>query len=72
MVQTIDARVAVSAVARVIRLLRTVQAARCGARKAERVHWELSRLSDTELARRGLTRADVGRMTLEELTKSAS
>jgi hypothetical protein len=45
-------------------------AAFAGALAANRVYHDLARLSDAELAARGLTRDDVVRMTLQALNKA--
>lgn len=46
-------------------------AAFSGAQAANRVYGQLSRLSDAQLAARGLTREDVARLTLEALSNLA-
>ena len=43
-----------------------------GAMEANRVYNRYSRLSDRELARRGLDREDVNRMTLQALSNAVS
>jgi hypothetical protein len=45
-----------------------VAAAFTGAKAADRVYRQLSHLSDSQLAARGLTRADISRLTLRALT----
>lgn len=49
-----------------------IGAAFTGAQEANRVYLELSRLSDAGLAARGLTREDVGRLTLQALNGVAA
>ncbi|GAB4361339.1 MAG: hypothetical protein Kow00114_15810 [Kiloniellaceae bacterium] len=44
-----------------------IAAAFVGAQEAARVYGALSRLSDSQLAARGLAREDIGRMTLQAL-----
>ena len=49
-----------------------VRAALAGAREANRVYAELSSLSATQLAARGLVREDLPRMTLQALKAASS
>jgi len=52
----------------VVRFLAAVAASLAAAKEASRVYESLSRLSDSQLAARGLTREDVNRLTLEALS----
>lgn len=52
----------------VVRFFVAVAASLAAAKEASRVYDSLSRLSDSQLAARGLTREDVNRLTLEALS----
>lgn len=52
----------------IVRLFAALAASFAAAKEAGRVYERLSRLSDSQLAARGLTREDVNRLTLEALS----
>lgn len=52
----------------VIRFFVVLAASLAAAKEASRVYESLARLSDSQLAARGLTREDVNRLTLEALS----
>jgi hypothetical protein len=55
-----------------VRFFTALAASLAAAKEAGRVYESLSRLSDSQLAARGLTREDVNRLTLEALSGSLS
>jgi hypothetical protein len=59
---------AADATTRLARLVATYWSVHHRSRAARALHVELSRLSDAELARRGLTRSDMNKLVFENLT----
>jgi hypothetical protein len=60
----------VHAVDHLVQFADRIGSALVGAWEARRVYSQFSRLSDSQLAARGLTREDVSRMTLQALTNA--